>query len=103
MSASGKAAMMIPLEVIILIVGLAALIFAALTMSSLDKIKTSCGTTLDKKHYDMARNLQIAQMVVAGLIVILSGWVVASMLTAKTQIGALRGAADIRGIGRYFG
>jgi len=87
--------MLIPLELVILVAGIAALIFSAITLNSLEKIKTSCGTALSKKQYDTARNLQIAQLIVSALVVILSGWVVASAASHKAFGKSLPGASRI--------
>jgi hypothetical protein len=75
--------MIVPIEIVILISGIAALILSAVTVNSLDKLKKSCGAAYDKKHYDTARNTQIAQLVLSVLVIILSGWVVIGTVAAK--------------------
>jgi hypothetical protein len=75
--------MIIPIEIVIFVSGAAALVFSAITMSSLDKIKKSCSAGFDTKQYDMAKKLQIAQIVVGSIIVILAGMVVASSAKNK--------------------
>lgn len=87
--------MSIPKEALIFVVGAVALIIAAVSTSALDKLKKSCTAGLDQKQYKLAKDLQIAQIVVSALVVLLSGWVLVSQ--AKTHAGyqALPGAARI--------
>lgn len=85
--------MLVPVETVILVSGVAALAFAAVTIQSLNKIKDDCSGSApkwDSKKYDTARNLQIAQLVLSGLVVALSGWVLASSLSKRKLPGADR-------------
>jgi len=92
--------MLVPIEIVILVAGIAASVFSAITINSLDKLKKSC-TTYDKKQYDLAKNFQIAQLVIAIIVTILSGWVVIGSVTKKKGYN-LPGAAALGRYARQF-
>ena len=85
--------MPLALETIVLVAGIAALVISAVTLGSLDKIKKDIPDA-DKKHFDMARNSQIALIVISAITVVLSGWLVAGNVRGK----ALYGAGALRGL-----
>ena len=77
---------MLALEVIVLLTGIAALIFSAITLNSLTKIKSKC-PTIDPKEYNTARGFQIAQLAASILVIVLSGYIAA---TGKSPLAKLR-------------
>jgi heme/copper-type cytochrome/quinol oxidase subunit 2 len=88
-------------EIIILLAGIFALVLAAVTMGSLDKLKASCGDKYDTKQYKNIRNAQIVQLVVSALIILMAGWVLMSAAKVKGGYGdALPGVNRLSRYGR---
>lgn len=77
---------MLTLELVILLAGIAALLFSAITLSSLNKIKSKC-PTVDPKEYSTAKGLQVAQIVVSVIVIILSAYIT---YTGKSPLSTLR-------------
>lgn len=87
-------------SIIILLAGIFALILAAVTLGSLEKLKTNCGDKYDDKHGKDIKNAQIVQLVVSALIILMAGWVLMSAARAKAGYGALPGAERLSAYGR---
>lgn len=83
----------ISLEIAVLVAGVAALILSAITLGSLEKLKTAAEAA-DKKAFEAARGSQIAQIVISSLVIILSGIVV---------FGGTKGAGIKSYAGKIFG
>ena len=88
-------------SIIILLAGIFALVLAAVTLGSLDKLKSACGDKYDEKHGKDIKNAQIVQLVVSALIILMAGWVVMSAAKVKAGYGgALPGAERLSAYGR---